>query len=266
LAVIYIPVWALFPIPALRYDFWETNIITDWALTHRGHFGFQAALVVTLIAACFIFFLRKIFQGLPKKYLFIFFFTMGAILFIGYFKFHGSLRHWGHIFLALLATLWLAAPFLQQPAKIYFTIFLFLQAALGIHAWASDVVYVFSPAKEAALFIRKTECDHYPLAGSRDALVSGVSGFLNRPIFYAEANHLGRFIIWTRDSKKVLPKEEVAMRIEKYFRDKKSLRFCFLATENWDAAPKGWSMKKLADFRRSIRTDERFSLYDVSLE
>ena len=92
-----------------------------------------------------------------------------------------------------------------------------------------------------------------------------MSGFLNRPIFYAEANHLGRFIVWTRDSKKVLPKEEVAERIEKYFRDKNSLRFCFLATENWDAAPKGWSMKKLADFRTSIRADERFSLYDVSL-
>src|SRR6266550_2068038 len=229
LTVIYIPVWALFPIPALRYDFWETNIITDWALTQRGHLGFQVALVVTLISACFIFFLRKIFQGLPKKTLFIFFFTMGAILFIGYFKFYGSLRHWGSIFLALLATLWLAAPFLRQRAKIYFTIFLSLQAALGIYAWASDVVYVFSPAKEAASFIQKTECARYPLAGSRDALVSGVSGFLNRPIFYAEANHLGRFIVWTRDSKKVLPKEEIAERIEKYFRDKNSLRFCFLA-------------------------------------
>jgi hypothetical protein len=191
---------------------------------------------------------------------------MGAILFIGYFKFQGSLRHWGYIFLALLASLWLAAPFLQHRAKIYFTIFLLLQAALGIHAWATDVAYVFSPAKEAASFIRKSECNHFPLAGSRDALVSGVSGFLNRPMFYAEANHLGRFIVWTRDSKKVLPKEEVAVRIEKYFRDNNSLHFCFLATENWDAAPKGWSMKKLADFRTSIRTDERFSLYEVSLE
>src|SRR5436190_8803572 len=149
-------------------------------------------------SACFNFFLRKIFQGLPKKTLFIFFFTLGAILFIVYFKFYGSLRHWGYIFLALLATLWLAAPFLQQRAKIYFTIFLFLQAALGVHAWASDVTYVFSPAKEAALFIQKNECNRYPLAGSRDVLVSGVSGFLNRPIFYAEANHPGRFIVWTR--------------------------------------------------------------------
>ena len=266
LKVIYIPVWALFPIPALRYDFWETNIIADWALTQRGHLGFQVPLVVLLVSTCFILFLRQIFQGLPKKMLFIFFFATGAILFIGYFKFYGSLRHWGHIFLALLASLWLAAPFLQRRAKIYFTIFLFLQAALGIHAWTSDVVYVFSPAKEAASFIQRTECDHYPLAGSRDALVSGVSGFLNRPIFYAEANQLGRFIVWTRDRKKVLPKEEVAARIEKYFRDKNSLRFCFLATENWDVAPKGWSMKKLADFRTSICADERFSLYDVSLE
>src|SRR5436190_16504637 len=130
-------------------------------------------------SACFNFFLRKIFQGLPKKTLFIFFFTLGAILFIVYFKFYGSLRHWGYIFLALLASLWLAAPFLQHRAKIYFTIFLLLQAALGIHAWATDVVYVFSPAKEAASFVRKSECDHYPLAGSRDAPVSAVSGFLN---------------------------------------------------------------------------------------
>jgi hypothetical protein len=264
--VLYIPVWALFPIPALRYDFWNTNIMMDWALAHRGHLGFQAAFVVTLISACFIFFLREIFRGLPKRTLFIFFFTTGAILFIGYFKFYGSVRHWGHIFLALLATLWLAAPFLRRRAKICVTIFLFLQAALGIHAWATDVIYVFSPAKEAASFIQKNECNDYPLAGSRDAVVSGVSGFLNRPIFYAESNRPGRFIVWTRDSKKVLPKEEVAPRIEKYFRDQNSLRFCFLATENWDAAPKGWSMKKLADFRTSICADERFSLYEVSLE
>jgi hypothetical protein len=266
LTVLYIPIWALFPIPALRYDFWETNIIKDWALTHRGHWGFQLAFVVTLMAACFIFFLRNIFQGLPKKTLFIFFFTLGAVLFIGYFKFYGSINHLGCIFLALLATLWVAAPFLQQRAKIYFTIFLLLQAALGIHAWASDVVYVFSPAKEAALFIQKSECNHYPLAGSRDAIVSGVSAFLNRPIFYPEANRLGRFIVWTRDSKKPLPKEEVAERIEKYVRGQNSFHFCFLATQNWDVAPKGWSMKKLADFRRSICPDERFSLYDVSLE
>ncbi len=266
LKVIYIPVWALFPIPALRYDFWETNIIADWALTQRGHLGFQVVLVVTLVSACFIFFFREMFQGLPKKTLFIFFFTVGAILFIGYFKFYGSLRHWGHIFLALVATLWLGAPFLRSRAKICFTIFLCLQATLGIQAWATDVVYVFSPAKEAASFIQRTECDRYPLAGSRDVIVSGVAAFLDRPIFYAEANHLGRFVVWTRDSKNVLRKNEVAERIEKYFRGQNSLRFCFLATENWDAPPEGWSMKKVADFRASICTEERFSLYDVSLE
>ena len=266
LAILYVPIWALFPIPSLRYDFWETNIIADWVLTQRGHLGFQVALVVILVSAAFIVFLRKILQGSPKKTLFIFWFTTGAILFIGYFKFAGSLRHWGHIFLALVATLWLATPFLQRRAKAYFTMFLFVQAALGIHAWASDLVYVFSPAKEAALFIQKSECGQSPLAGSRDAVVSGVSGYLNRPIFYPEANQLGRFIVWTRDSKKSLPKEEVAGRIEKYFRDHNHLRFCFLATENWDVAPKGWSMKKLADFRTSLFTSERFSLYDVSLE
>ena len=264
--VIYIPIWALFPIPALRYDFWETNIIANWILTQRGHLGFQVALAVTLVLACFLFFLRKILQGLPKRALFIFFFTLSAIALIGYFKFYGSPRHWGYIFLALVATLWVGAPFLQQRAKIYLTIFLLLHAVLGIHAWATDLVYVFSPAKEAALFIQKSDCSRYPLAGSRDAVVSGVSGFLNRPIFYAEANRPGRFIVWTRDSKKRLRKEEVAERIEKYFRDKNSLRFCFLTTENWDAAPKGWSMKKLADFTTSICADERFSLYDVSLE
>jgi len=266
LKVIYIPVWALFPIPALRYDFWGTNIITDYALTQRGHLGFQVILIVALISAGFVFFLRRILKGVPQKTLFIFFFTTGAILFIGYFKFYGSVRHWGHIFLALVATLWLAAPFLRRPAKVYFTIFLFLQAALGVHAWGMDVAYVFSPAKEAASFIRMSECNRYPLAGSRGVSVSGVSGFLNRPIFYAEPNRAERFIVWTRDSKKVLPKEEVANRIEKHFREHNSLRFCFLATENWDETPKGWSMKKLADFRTSIRTDERFSLYDVTLE
>jgi hypothetical protein len=266
LAVIYIPISALFPIPEFRYDCWGTNLIGDWVLTQRGHLGFQVILIMTLVSACFIFFLRGIFQGLPKKHLFIFFFTVGATLFFGYFKFYGSLRHWGYIFLALLATLWLAAPFLQRRSKIYFTILLLLQAVLGIHAWANDLVNVFSPAKEAASFIQKGECRRYPLAGSRDALVSGVSGFLNRPIFYAEGNRPGRFIPWTRDSKKLLPNEEVAARIEKYFRDKNSLRFCFLATENWDAPPKGWSMKKLADFRTSICADERFSVYDVSLQ
>jgi hypothetical protein len=264
--VLYIPIWALFPIPALRYDFWETNIIANWVFSQRGHIGFQVVFMMTLVAACFILFLREIFQGVPKKILFIFYFTLGAILFIGYFKFFGSLRHWGYLFLALLATLWLAGPFLPRGAKRCFTIFLFLQAALGIHAWMSDVVYVFSPAKEAALFIQKSGCDHRRLAGSRDAIVSGVSAFLKRPIFYAEANRPGRFIVWTRDSKKALSKEEAAVRIETYFRDKSNLRFCFLASENWDVPPRGWSMKKLADFRTSICADERFSLYDVSLE
>src|SRR3954470_24789954 len=202
LTVLYIPISALFQIPAVRYDFCAPNVIADWVLNHRGHLGLQIVLVVTLVSACFIFFLRKLFEGLPKKTLFIFFFTTGAVLFIGYFNFYGSLRHWGYIFLALLATVWVAAPFLQRQAKIYFTIFLLLQAALGIHAWASDVIYIFSPAKEAASFIGKSEYDDYPLAGSRDALVSGVSGFLNRPIFYPETNHPGRFIVWTRDSKK----------------------------------------------------------------
>ena len=152
LKVIYIPVWALFPIPAPRYDFWETNFITDWALTHRGHFGFGAVVVVTLMSAGFIFFLRGLFKGLPKRALFIFFFTLGAILFIGYFKFYGSLRHWGSISLALVASVWVAAPFLQQRAKAYLTIFLLLQAVLGIQAWATDLVYLFSPAKEAVIY------------------------------------------------------------------------------------------------------------------
>ena len=266
LKVIYIPVWALFPIPAPRYDFWETNFIKDWALTHRGDFGFEAIVVVTLMSVGFMLFLRGIFKGLPKKALFIFLFTLGAILFIGYFKFYGSLRHWGSIFLALVASVWVAAPFLQRRAKTYLTIFLLLQAVLGIHAWAADVICVFSPAKEAALFIQKSEYNRYPLAGSRDAVISGVSGFLNRPIFYAEANQSGRFIVWTRDRKQRFSEEEVAERIEKYFRDTNNLHFCFLATENWDRAPKGWSMKKLADFRTSICWDERFSLYDVSLK
>jgi len=266
LKVIYLPVWALFPIPAPRYDFWETNIIKDWALAHRGQLGFPVAFVVTLMLVGFVFFLWQLFKGLPKKTLFIFFFTIFSVLFLGYFKFYGSLRHWGCIFLALVASLWVAAPFLQRRANTCFTIFLLFQAALGIHAWASDVFYVFSPAKEAASFIRNNDCNHYPLAGSRDAIISGVSGFLNRPVFYAEANAPGRFIIWTRDRKKRLSEEEITGRIEKYFRDTKNLRFCFLSTEEFDVAPKGWSMKKVADFRTSICTDERFCLYDVTLE
>ncbi|HJT80827.1 MAG TPA: hypothetical protein VJ719_06495 [Chthoniobacterales bacterium] len=266
LQVLYSPIWALFPIPAFRYDFWESNIIKDWALTHRDHWGVALISAVTLIAGGAFFILGKILHSLPKKTLFIFVFTTGAILFIGYFKFYGSLRHWGCIFLALLASVWLAGPFLQQRAKIYFTMFLALNAALGIHAWASDLIYLFSPAKAAASFIQRSECNRYPLAGSRDAVVSGVSAFLNRPMFYAEANQTRRFIVWTRDSKKILPKNEVADRIEKHFRSINSPRFCFLATEDWDIAPKGWSMKRVADFRVSLCPDERFSVYDVSLE
>jgi hypothetical protein len=149
-------VWKSYvPLPAADYHFWNTNVVSGS--------GWQGFFAVILLGFGILLFSR---QPAP-----LFLYVAGALGILGfsYIKYPGSLRHHGHLFLLLMASLWLSAGFPREkilPPRLgawadfcqahrdgVITALLVVHLAAGAAAATLDVLYPFSASREAARFI-----------------------------------------------------------------------------------------------------------------
>ncbi|MHB1223769.1 MAG: hypothetical protein ACYC2G_06925 [Gemmatimonadaceae bacterium] len=140
----------------------------------------------------------------------------GALLAFSYLRFFGTQRHHGHLFLVLLAAVWLArsrmAPWpirirrlvprplagqrLARVAAVGLHVLLGVQVLVTARMYAVDLRRPFSAAAAAAAYLRDSVPAGTPLAARPSPATSAVSGMLDRPFYYLDDGEVGTFVIW----------------------------------------------------------------------
>jgi hypothetical protein len=196
-------IWGSYvPLPALQVHFWNTNLVSQSYL--------KLALSLLLLTISWLLLRRR-----PAALALYGLGTL-ALLSFTYAKYPGSLRHHGHLFLLLVAALWLADYYPGRPEKPgligktaagcrrhqgFITVMLSAQLLAGLTAAGWGLCYPFSAGRETARFIQDQGLSGMPLAGDQDDAASVISGYLGRPIYYLCANRWGSYVIWDNQRK-----------------------------------------------------------------
>jgi hypothetical protein len=253
-------IWQAYaPVPEIKYEFWDTNIVSILALR---------CILSFLLLFFFVFlFIRK------PVVLSLYGSGTVAVLIFTYVKYHGRIRHHGALFILLIACLWLAnyyparalrsgfadklAGFCSKHAGKVVLFVLFAQLAGAIVAGTVDMIYPFSASKEVAEFIKDNNMDHMLIVGDRDFEAMAVSGHLGREIYYPRGNRMGTYIIC--DAKRRYTKPGEVFRTAKRLADER--REDVLILLNYDAGQLPRSVTRIREFTRSVVTSEKFNLY-----
>ncbi len=247
------------PLPLLQYNFWDTNIITHPYLQF-----YLSGLLMVFALALF-----------ARKPLILFLYmagTLGIFLFT-YTKYPGSLRHHGHLFILLIACLWLAnffpdrkissawvdklSGFAQRHRDKFILLILAAQLVAGILASSLDLCLPFSGSKEMAKFITDNQMDKMVMVGDEDDAASAVAGYLNGKMYYPCSERCGSFVIWDQ-SRKSLNQKELVKRAEEIMKLEGKDILLILNYEIKDPAVPLVMLKKS---EQSIVPTENFYLY-----
>jgi hypothetical protein len=193
---------------------------------------------------------------------------VGILMFATLWNFVGNSRHHGIIFLAFIASAWLACARREPCWRSWLlTGVLAISALAGLFTLVSEFV-PFSQGRNAAQWIRQHNLADAFLVGSRDAQVSTVAGYLGRPIHYLECQCSGTFIVWNSARQSPLSVEQFRERLAHALelagpREIILIRNRPLASEEMAAEQIGFSAMLLQSFPGAA-TDENFWIYRLS--
>jgi hypothetical protein len=207
---------AFIPIPnTLEQNFWNTSIVFDVPWEIRV---ILVAGIVVFISLNF----RK------NKSVFLFWgcgvFSIGTLV---YLLLIPAIRYEGHIFLLLVASLWLNALLsnretrpktkkirrtLPSSTSFVFHFILLLQVVAGCTAYVQHIRFPFSNCGEAGRYLAREDLSRQYLFGSLDFIVSPLSAFVHRPIYYPERDSVGTYIVSDDRRKQFPPMQEVVQK------------------------------------------------------
>jgi hypothetical protein len=194
---------AYIPIPVNELHYWNSNIVDSQAICIWLS---VAILIISIILVA----------RYPLVLMFFLGGTGGFMAFM-YIKYLGFPRHYGHLFILLVAALWLAgglkfdlkkpgSPLTKGISIIKYAFFIILLAAnvyAGILSSYLDGKYTFSMGKAAAKFIKENIPDNKLLAGHRDYAAVTVCGYMGKKIYFPRGNRVGSFIIYNNKRKPI---------------------------------------------------------------
>jgi hypothetical protein len=187
-------VWKSYiPLPNIFvHSFWNTNIL--FAVPHGWTLGFFFSLGLLVLSS--MLFIRK------PVVLFLYLFGTFGILIFTFTKLTGGARHWGHMFILLVACVWISSYYpelklkwlspklahaIDLPAKHknkFITVMLGFHLVAGTYAMSMDLFYPFSGSKQTAIFIQDQRMTNMPIVASSDTGVGyPLSAYLDRKIY-----------------------------------------------------------------------------------
>lgn len=193
-------VWkAYVPLPRFQEHFWNTNVLDpspEWQL-----YLSLVALMLS-IGLC---------AARPAAVILLLAGATGVLTFV-YTKYFGYLRHHGHLFLLLLAAVWLARSspggrtlpeagrglpgLCRRYHGLLVTGLLAAHALAGLFAAGADLLLPFSASRDVARFIRGRWPDGVVIVGHTDVAASSVTGYLGRPLYYPAMRAFGTFVVY----------------------------------------------------------------------
>ena len=252
------------PIPADLPHFWNTNLLDQFSRFNAGNVilesrDIQAMLALSLIGMSALALLRT--PAVMVAYIF----TTGMLLFFLHAKVNHGIRHTGHLFLVLVACLWLSYGATAYRTRfptitftsIYTAVLFAIQPVAGLVCAATDLVYPFSASQAAAKFIKDQRLANTLMVGSRFDIASAVACYLNRPIYFAENGQTGIFTSWGKPRSKLSPTEviEIASSIQEDTHED------VLLILSYDPGESAAGLQRLGSFERGVLNEERYWLY-----
>lgn len=185
-----------FPLPSL--DFWNHPVLD----LVPGARTVETVLCLVLLAGA-VALLRR-----SRPALVFFIAAEAVILGWSYVAYIGFTRHYGHLFVAFIAAMWIAGPVRGEGERsperrrgrrcsrllgAGLTSVLLVQFLAGLFAYAVDFRHAFSQGKNAAAVIRRKGLDRLPIVAHMLGPCIPVSGYLGRPLYYVSKGGLGSF-------------------------------------------------------------------------
>lgn len=195
---------ALFPFRQLTDHWWAAppvGALPGWRVV-LAPLAFAVALLAVLALAY-------------RRSALVFLLVAGTGLFaFFYLKFVNGANHIGHLYLALIAALWIGHGDFELPKGAVsqrlwqlmsgpvLTLLLAAHAAAGVMAVWLERRYTFSMGRATADFLREQRLESYPMVGDPDFAATTVLGYLGKKsAWYPRGEREGSFVIW--DMKRV---------------------------------------------------------------
>ncbi len=258
---------AFLPIPEIRVDFWNTNLIVKLLSSYI----YLVPIIIFLISSII---LKRRTWAL---------FILGSIC-ISIIPLKGislaALRHFGHFFILFIASIWISNLennddnfFFNINRKLINTIsntFLIIILAVSVIgsgiASYYDYRYPFSSGKLVAQYINENYSNkNIKIIGYHDYSAETIAGYLNKDIYYPEMKEYSKFVNWeTRNSK--LSLEGAFKDIDSIINDGEIFLFVkdqeSITKDEEDEIKNEYTEIKEVKFENSIVSRENFYLYE----
>lgn len=221
---------------------------------------------------------------LSKKPVALLFYIIGSsvIFTFTYFRFIGMPRHFGHLYLVLIAALWLGSyyqesivilnKFSVRPNSIIFIhkwhhialmLILYVQFLGGIYSFSRDLVVPFSASRETVQYIQKAGLANEFIVASRDANMAPLSGYLNRKLYYPEIKKMGSFTLF-KTGRKDVEQAEILSQINSLLKNKdEQKKILLILNRKLNVNRNDLKIVTIKDFQRGWVDTERYYLYWV---
>src|SRR5205823_6313559 len=214
---------------------WNSNLLMDEALV-VGLLprGLPAAALACVLIAGTVNALRR-----DRAALTVYAAGVALMLAFIYLKYSGGMRHHGHVFILLVAALWIARRGMRPAqASRPFVALLAVQLAAGAYFVVADLRGPFSFSKDLADYVsglpRTT-----PVVVADPTFLSFtgpvLSGYLRKPVTYVLAHRAvrGSFMVPDAERHEGATEDEIVAQVRQYAADRNS--DVYVVTNNWRA-------------------------------
>ncbi len=245
-------------------------------------------ILFTILSLGFLFFTSSLLIRKPVACFIYLFGTLEIILFT-YVKFLGSARHYGHLYILLIISLWIASYSPKSNLLLHFfgawfnsyhqrikswlkwvkkykfafiTVILVAQLLAGIVAFSRDLLVPYSASRATARYIQREQMEKMFIVGSRDATISPLSGYLNKKIYYPESKGLGSFVLFNSQRREVdqaVVLEQVSSLIQQNHSN-----ILLILNNELQASKADLKVSPLAKFTKGFIFNEKYYLYRIN--
>jgi len=222
-----------------------------------------------------------------KKPLVFGFFVLAYLQFLGFSYFRylgGGPRHFGHLYLILLAAFWIGSylpesdaltkrlsvsrrwlAIGQNWASPLLTTIIVFQFLGGLYGLPRDLFIPFSASRQVTTFIQDSGWQDEFIVASRDANMAPISGYLDRQLYYPELREMGSFTLY-REERREVSHAEILDQIQDLITiQKRADRVLLLLHKPLDAESETLSIEPIREFTRAWIDTEHYYLYWVTV-
>ncbi|MFC1833353.1 hypothetical protein ACFL2Q_01295 [Thermodesulfobacteriota bacterium] len=267
-----------FPVPnPATVHFWGSNAFDYFYPDYLYWVGpVHVMLSVSVLILAFLYFART-----PMILFCYVMGTCGMLVFL-YAKYFGYIRHHGHLFILLMACLWLCENYervelpirglssigkwLESHRRTLLSILLSAHLVAAAYTVGMEMVYPFSGAKAVEQFVRRNGLEDAVQACHPDWLCVSFAHALGKELFYPNADRVGSYLIYDSKRKHGVGCGKMLERLHGFMEGREE-NIVLISAGKLDCARKGLDVSLVATVRTNsiVPGDRVYFLYRLRL-